>query len=50
MKDIFNRRQRFHCVNIRLVSLHSLARNGTLAAHTAQADEVTAPDASSSNP
>ncbi|MFR2063702.1 MAG: YSIRK-type signal peptide-containing protein [Streptococcus sp.] len=49
MKDIFNRRQRF---SLRKYSfgVASVLLERHFVAHTAQADEVTAPDASSSNP
>lgn len=50
MKDIFNRRQRFSLRKYSFGVASVLLGTALFAAHTAQADEVTAPDASSSNP
>ena len=49
MKDIFNRRQRFSLRKYSFGVASVLLGTALFAAHTAQADEVTAPDASSSN-
>ena len=50
MKDIFNRRQRFSLRKYSFGVASVLLGTALFAAHTAQADEVIAPDASSSNP
>ena len=50
MKDIFNRRQRFSLRKYSFGVASVLLGTALFAAHTAQADEVVAPDASSSNP
>ena len=50
MKDIFNRRQRFSLRKYSFGVASVLLGTALFAAHSAQADEVTAPDASSSNP
>ena len=50
MKDFFNRRQRFSLRKYSFGVASVLLGTALFAAHTAQADEVTAPDASSSNP
>uniref|UniRef100_UPI001153C528 Spy0128 family protein n=1 Tax=Streptococcus salivarius TaxID=1304 RepID=UPI001153C528 len=50
MKDIFNRRQRFSLRKYSFGVASVLLGTALFAAHTAQADEVAAPDASSSNP
>ena len=50
MKDIFNRRQRFSLRKYSFGVASVLLGTALFAAHTAQADEVTAPDTSSSNP
>ena len=46
MKDIFNRRQRFSLRKYSFGVASVLLGTALFAAHTAQADEVTAPDAS----
>ena len=50
MKDIFNRRQRFSLRKYSFGVASVLLGTALFAAHTAQADEVVASDASSSNP